>query len=125
EFDTCEGLSEEALAPALAGLASLEVLKLRDEIPNELSGKLLASSLPRRTLKELCLTQANGLTDEGLAALRGMPLQKLELEAPLITDAGLACLEGMPLQSLSLDNAVNLTGGFKVLQGMPLGELRL
>ena len=125
EFDSCENLSEEDLAPALAGLASLQILRLRDENPNEMSGKLLAS-LPRNTLKELTYTQAAGLTDEGLAGLRGIPLERLELDAPLVTDAGLACLEGMPLKSLSLEKAARLTGtGFKVLQGMPLGELQL
>jgi hypothetical protein len=123
-LDTCEELSEKDLAPTLAGLASLQILRLRDNSPNEMSGKLLAS-LPRQTLKELYLTAINGLTDEELAVLRGMPLQKLELEAPLITEAGLACLEGMPLQSLSLDHAASLTGGLKALQGMPLGELQL
>lgn len=68
-----------------------------------------------------------GLGDEGVAKLRGLPLQSLNLSGNhCVSDIGLAHLRGMPLVDLDLTRVTWLTdGALAILGGLPLTRLSL
>jgi len=58
-----------------------------------------------RLLTDLELFMARGISDEGFALLRGLPLTRLAIPgAHLLTSAGLAFVSAMPLTSLNLSS---------------------
>lgn len=114
---------------ALLGAFPLTELSLALTIVADFDLELLPPSLTR-----LNLGACYNLTDEGLARLRGFPLEDLDLtsDSEMMTLAGLAHLRGMPLRRLILANWDCPGGalgafpeGLSPLAGMPLTELSL
>ncbi len=124
EFFDRLALSNTAM---LSGREKLDLRVTEFVLPRDATDETLRDITTRfPNLRSLDLSDSNRISNTGLAHLRVLLLQTLNLNGLRITDAGLACLKELPLQSLDLSFCRNITdAGLAHLEGLPLQKLYL
>lgn len=131
DLAVCDWLSDEGLAH-LRGLPITRLDLGGFQVSADPGLNFTPESLSKTLGGVVMLTRrlslgSNLVTDEGLAALRGMPLKTLSLSnCKWLRDEALHHLEGMPLSALDLASCYSITDeGLRLLHWLPLTFLDL
>jgi hypothetical protein len=110
----------------LRSIGRLKNLKTLDLYCSGLTDTGMSAVRDCRQLQSFQLVNASGsVTDAGLEALDGLPLERCRLCSSRITDAGLRCLVQSPLQILDLSGTGVTDAGLSEIATLPLRGLSL